>query len=940
MVTAEGFSPSMWQGRETKEGEPIEIRLAKWAHVVGRVTRAGSEPVAQAIVRVNPLGNQNFFASSEPVTSGADGRYELAEVPPGDVMVVAEAKGLVTKGIADVSGQGYNPLATAAKAGETTTVDVEMVPGAKATGTVTDSAGAAVRGAIVQATGGGGNQQFSIRMDGSSGGANAVTGADGAFVIDPLVPGKPYTFFADCAGFARCKPETVTVVEATPAVVALKFAPVRMADISVLDDATGTGVAGARVTAQGSSGRRGGFLGGNATWTTGADGRTKIGPLEAGDLRIDASADDYVRSNGESPPTLTEGSASLVVRIKKGLPIAGIVTMPDKSPAVGAQVQVEFDGRSGRGWVQPVTTGADGGFRLRGVLAGTVKLTLTASKDGKTYSANASVTVGTEDVAITLSESGKGSTGSKDTVALVVRVLDGDGKPVPVAYAQYTAPDGGTNGSSVSDGKVTFQREKKAGGKIAIRGAKSRTGTALNLAPAKRDVGAEDTEIEIRLAPGVSIEGTVHGPDGVGLKGAQVSASPGTRNPEMDYYNRGGWGGYGSARTDAVGAFRIDGLADEDYALSVQAPAEFTPYDGPTVRGGTKGVDVALKTGLSAVVTVVDDVGKPVVGANVNLSETKSSDGGKTKHSVGRPGVMTDAAGVVRMTGLPPGGVFQLYVSAAEAIAWSQSPWAPADTIVHLERAYSISGVTQDRSGKPVAQANVQWSKDKSSWSGQQSGADGRFKVNGLPSGEVYVHAVIGGGGYEPDVEKDLQRVRSGSKDLVLIVDVGLTLTVKFENWPADAPGWQRPQLSVEAPTFRNFDGSPGEQVSPDGVVTYRGLRDGETYRLWVSALPNGLCAVMTGIKAGGEIRVHLVEGKSITGRLTLPAGAENVSVQMNTNGMWAQGKVEADGLYTIEGLPDGTYDIHAGCQKDGAWWQATGKASAGSSLDLELKKR
>ena len=168
MVTAEGYSPSMWQGRETKEGEPIEIRLAKWARVVGRVTRAGSEPVAQAIVRVNPLGNQNFFASSEPVTSGADGRYELAEVPPGDVMVVAEAKGLVTKGIAEVSGQGYNPLATAAKAGETTTVDVEMVAGAKATGTVTDSAGAPVAGALVQATGGGGNQQVTASGDDSS----------------------------------------------------------------------------------------------------------------------------------------------------------------------------------------------------------------------------------------------------------------------------------------------------------------------------------------------------------------------------------------------------------------------------------------------------------------------------------------------------------------------------------------------------------------------------------------------------------------------------------------------------------------------------------------------------------------------------------------------------------------------------------------------------
>ena len=218
MVTAEGFAPGMWRGRDGKEGAPVEVRLTKSARVVGRVTRPGGEPVVGASVRAVSLGDRNFLGGAESTLAGADGRFELADVTPGDVMVIAEAKGLVTKGVADVSGQGYNPLATPIKPGETTTVDVEMVPGARATGTVTDSGGTPVRGAVVTATLTD-SRQGGVRLDGSAGGPTAVTGADGGFSLDPLVPSKAYAFAAECAGFASTKPEVVTATESSPLVV-------------------------------------------------------------------------------------------------------------------------------------------------------------------------------------------------------------------------------------------------------------------------------------------------------------------------------------------------------------------------------------------------------------------------------------------------------------------------------------------------------------------------------------------------------------------------------------------------------------------------------------------------------------------------------------------------------------------------------------------------
>lgn len=940
VVTADGYAPAMWQARGAKEGEPIEIRLAKTARITGRVARTGGEPVAGASVRALPLGDRNFFGATEGATTGVDGRYELGDVAPGDVMVVAEAKGLVTKGIADLDAnrQGYNPLATPVKSGETAVVDVELVPGARATGTVTDATGAPVRGALVWASGGP-VSLAGLRLDGSSG-ATAVSGPDGTFAVDPLVPGKAYTFLADCAGFARCKSDVVTVTEAAPAVVALRFAAVRTAEVSVLDDASGKGVVGARVTAQGDAGRRGGVANSGASWVTSADGRVTIGPLEPGDLRIDVVADDYVRGAGDRNSTLAEGASAIVVRMTKGLPIAGKVLLPDASPAVGASVQVEWDGREGRGWVSPSATGADGTFRLRGVAPGTVKLRAELTRDGKAYAGRATVTVGAEDVSISLVEGAASEPGSGGGSSLVVRVLDPDGKPVPRASARWTS-DGSSNGTNVVDGRVTFGVERRKGGKVEVWGAKSSTGTPLHLAPAARDVGPDEKEIELRLAPGVSITGTVRGPDGAGLRGVVVSAGPVSRDAERGYYG-GDWESRGSVRTDTAGAFRLDGLAAEDYALSVQAPAEFERWDGPPVRGGTTGVEVVLKTGLSAVVTVVDDAGKPVAGASVNVSETPAAEAGAPRRTSRNSAASTDAAGVARVGGLSSRGVFSLQVSASDALPWTQTPWAPADTIVHLERAYTLSGVTQDRAGRPVARANVQWSKDRSSWNGTQSGTDGRFRVQGVPSGEVYVRAQIGwtaprAPGEADDAEKDTLRVRAGAKDLVLVVDVGLSLTVRFENWPADAPAWQRPQLAIEGAAARAFDGSPSDSVSPDGVVTYRGLREDETYRLAVS-LPGGLCCAARGLKAGGEVRVRLAPGKSITGRLTLAPGAENA--QVGVDGVSARARVEADGRYTIEGIPEGTYEVTAFFQKDGEWWMASGKATAGGTLDLEPKKR
>jgi protocatechuate 3,4-dioxygenase beta subunit len=118
-------------------------------------------------------------------------------------------------------------------------------------------------------------------------------------------------------------------------------------------------------------------------------------------------------------------------------------------------------------------------------------------------------------------------------------------------------------------------------------------------------------------------------------------------------------------------------------------------------------------------------------------------------------------------------------------------------------------------------------------------------------------------------------------------------------NYIVSAGGWacgNDPSMAIYARTLYS--------VNPDG--SFRGTNDPSQAKIFSLTL---------GTEAFDEINFSLVEGATVSGRLTAPGGAvlANVPVNVNGSGWGAGGCTDANGYYTIKGIFPGDYRISAG---------------------------
>jgi hypothetical protein len=923
IVRAAGYASAMLE--RPAAGKPMEVRLVRGARVAGRVTLSTTKaPVAGATVVATSAGAGGGPFAPEPATTDAEGRYELVDLPAGDTTLAARGPGVVTPGGVPGRDEGWNPNAVTLEAGKTATLDLVVVPGARAAGKVVDAAGAPVAGATVAAslTEGGRDIGGSMLLGGT--GNTAASGGDGAFAFDTLLPGRTYSFVATAPGHGPGRAGPVTATDDAPAPFTLTLGAVRTLAVTVLEDGAGTPVPGARVSSRGE--------GGPGPWrpasaVTDREGKALLGPVEAGVVRVGVEAEGYVRANDASAAA---DARELTVRLERGVEVTGRARLADGSPVAGATLRLEGPNL----WLRE-TSSADGSFRFRGVPR-TALVTLRASAtgaDGATLSATVEVRPGGGEVAVTLAK----PAGDAETSALTVRVVGPDGKPVPRAEARFVSPNS-SYGTNVRDGEVRFENlRNRVAGTVHVWGARARDGAPLPYGPARVGPVAPDVaDLEVRMPAEAAIEGVVRAPDGRGLRGVMVSAVPAATAGEEGARHRSS-DEHGSVRTGEGGTFRLGGLGEGDYVLTFRTPPEFVPPEAVSARGGASGVVVTLKAAATVTVVVLDPEGKPAAGARVVATPPGQSewDGGGVAAAV-------DGSGAARLAGLDPARAYTLTFAAPRGRDdWkAPAPWAnwmPKDETVRFERAYVVAGVVRDLEGNPVGRATVFRKGENGSWSGSSANEDGTFLLRDLSAGPVVLSAQIDGGRPHGDLDAAAVTVQAGDRAVVLRLDAGVALRVVVEEW--GTARWIHAQLLVEGGGDDAFAGM--QSLQPGRDARFRGLRPGVSYALFAGPTEDGRSALVTGLRAPGEATVTMRPGRTITVRVAAPPGAKDVWVNASIEGLGhvgLQGRALADGRFELRGAPEGTtWSVSAGAKVGEAWWTGKAQATAGGTVDVVL---
>ncbi len=327
------------------------------------------------------------------------------------------------------------------------------------------------------------------------------------------------------------------------------------------------------------------------------------------------------------------------------------------------------------------------------------------------------------------------------------------------------------------------------------------------------------------------VAGRVVDESGRAVGGIVVAAVRRDGPPEHPYRT------HGTATTDAAGGFRIDGLVDGEFTVSLDADRfrDCTP-------GGTQGVfvehakagttDVTLRFEIGATIRgrLIDERAAPLArqvvvarmidppqrfefGENAMISEQVTTDiSGVFWFIRLRPGhyrLTTPAQG--------PGGKY-LVATGGDDLATGTD----GATLVAHEGA-SIAGVVVDERGEPIADALVQVGGAATHEPrGAKTQADGTFEVSGLvPGGRYGVGAVLWVPRDDVDARGGKDDVVAGARDVRIVIDTGKRISFRFV---ADDG---RPISVDQVRVVRVANGQEARPArSRDGFVV-RGVADG-----------------------------------------------------------------------------------------------------------------
>ena len=663
----EGWSRSLDIGeRETLSDLRIIVR-DDTGSVAGTVRREDGTPAAGARVGLAQYGD--WFApgmeSGAAWVADGSGSFRAEGVRPGEYNVYAWAEG--SSGI-------FGPRVTVAAGEVVDGIDLVLPRGQAIAGRVLDGEGKPVPAASVcveevsedeeEGQDGPPKQYRSYSQFGGDGPpipvtyrATATADAEGRFRQDDLVP-REYWVSAGAPGHT----EAWTRVGPGDADVVLHLCSTLAIAGRLLDAETGAPVAGVPVEVEAEE----------VTYNTaevdcpdrGADGSFLATDVPPGSYRVRFAA-HWNRPELEYMETevaaVAAGTKDLVVRLPRGLTLAGRVVDREGSPVADLSLLLHGEGESDRerfGGKASTVTGREGEFRFGGLTPGR-HMILVGTEAGSFADAP-----GNRFVIGTIV--GDLEPGTGEVLLRVERGLPIRGRVLePSGRAALPSPSGG-NGRVVvapsgeeprsgidpvffadSDGAVFETAALPLGRTFDLKAS----GFADSLGGVLRGV-APGATVEIRLEAGLVLSGRVVDEAGAPVgEGVRVEVRWDGEGDEPDF------GDLHYLRTRADGSFRATGLAEGEFRI--EAGGDGSDFLPATTKGtfpaGATDVVVTLRRGVSIGGKLLDARGKPVRYPRIRTKGgSDDADGGED--------------GTFLLRGLEPG---------PHRLVWNADGWGP-----------------------------------------------------------------------------------------------------------------------------------------------------------------------------------------------------------------------------------------------------------------------
>ena len=435
-------------------------------------------------------------------------------------------------------------------------------------------------------------------------------------------------------------------------------------------------------------------------------------------------------------------------------------------------------------------------------------------------------------------------------------------------------------------------------------------------------------------APLKTISGKVAAPDGKPIAGATVRAipMPGKADASMRGPSRPDVPKALVAKTDATGAFKIDGLSGGAFAIRISSPG-FAPASAADVAAGAV-LSMRLKPGLVIAGRVLDLTSqKPVANATVTGLEKDAARFGRdaahtaTSAEDGTFQLADCAPGVVVVEAIAPG---KARARNDRVIAKPLKPGEelnPDATTLFLQPGGRIAGRVVSQDGKPLADAIVSampqdgslFAMMRDGRSAQRTDTDGKFSFDGVIAGNKYTVRAVKEGLASREEGPIPVEAGTDRSDLEMKLESGALLAFRLLT-TKDVPVKDVDvRLQSQAAGRRRGFGIGGNDVDRDKIVSQGDGKflvkalDAGTFDLTLQ--PDDFADVTkegVKLKSGetvdlGTLRVK--ESKSIAGRIVDSTGQPVEGAMIS--GLWIEGEARlsreahsgADGRYRLGGL-------------------------------------